>query len=83
MTNEIFIAFEKSLKGEFVSANETKRRKGRKSCAQVWLNASNNGMEGGGGKREGRNRRTDRRRGRGKGRKSEEEGERAAASGPA
>lgn len=47
MTNEIFIAFEKSLKGEFVSANETKRRKGRKSCAQVWLNASNNGMEGG------------------------------------
>lgn len=46
MTNEIFIAFEKSLKGEFVSANETKRRKGRKSCAQVWLNASNNGMEG-------------------------------------
>lgn len=82
MTNEIFIAFEKSLKGEFVSANETKRRKGRKSCAQVWLNASNNGVRGG-GKGEGRNRRTDRRRGRGKGRKSEEEGERAAASGPA
>lgn len=81
MTNEIFIAFEKSLKGEFVSANETKRRKGRKSCAQVWLNASNNGVRG--GKGEGRNRRTDRRRGRGKGRKSEEEGERAAASGPA
>lgn len=52
MTNEIFIAFEKSLKGEFVSANETKRRKGRKSCAQVWLNASNNGMEG--GREEGR-----------------------------
>lgn len=52
MTNEIFIAFEKSLKGEFVSADETKRRKGRKSCAQVWLNASNNGMEG--GREEGR-----------------------------
>lgn len=52
MTNEIFIAFEKSLKGEFVSTNETKRRKGRKSCAQVWLNASNNGMEG--GREEGR-----------------------------
>lgn len=52
MTNEIFIAFEKSLKGEFVSANETKRRKGRKSCAQVWLNASNNGVRGGRGKEE-------------------------------
>lgn len=79
MTNEIFIAFAKSLEED-----KTKRWRGeggKESCAQARLNASNNGTRW--GKGEGRNRRTDRRRGRGEGRKSEEEGERAAASGPA